>query len=809
MVKKAGVFLIFVTLVFITVLQPAFAGAGAFTEIKHYDRHVPEGLEYVGCTMAVFNTDYWHYSEGVWLDGMKKERKIYDHEEPFWKNPELYYDRPGMNILAEGPLPEKAVKCIEDGVDMVVSVFPVKRDSINLIKAPEYSLENNCVQISALPVFTVSESLNYKQFVPTLEKYIPIVDEGFGWNVYSMYYRGAHIGALGSTFGNDEDSDNRILFTDLLDNAGRIRGGKTYYVPNDETGVTTRANSSGLNIGDDTFNSAGSVGMWFQYSFKVNFYKYKPGDMEVIEILAPNKVAAGKSTASRISLRNNTQVPYTGKNAALLRFRGNNINVETKVELKPFEETDVLVPWTAPAEAGVINVTATLNPDREIAETDYDNNTADRNVIVTAPAASPQPTASPPPAPSPSPAPTAQPLPDFAVTGFRDTRYTTRTISTSYIKVKYTGAAERRGVLLTFDNGAETIRKNVDFNANDEKEFEFSWLTPQAPGTVSVTAEINADRGVAESDYANNRRSFDARIELPPADLSVTGALPSIYAAGKQVLTIINVKNAGERDFSGSETVEVKLTIPSVGLNATKRVNIDKNSSCAVPFFWTAPPPGRFDITAEVNPARVIDETNYANNAVTISAESAQNPNPPFGCDTPRREWSETRYAGTGTRTVLTPEGEPMTETYPIYVTRNFYAEVSISARLLPDAMKSGYGAECEVTATLSTNYDDRNAVIGLQTVYAYLPTSSYTEAIWLEPVPGAANRWRFPVNPTSVTGARVQYVPVSWPDNMAFRIGFTGRDAMSPDGAMCATTYAQVMIRGSMYEDDYTAPLY
>ena len=123
--------------------------------------------------------------------------------------------------------------------------------------------------------------------------------------------------------------------------------------------------------------------------------------------------------------------------------------------------------------------------------------------------------------------------------------------------------------------------------------------------------------------------------------------------------------------------------------------------------------------------------------------------------------------------------------------------------------MKSGYGVECEVTTSVSTNYDVPGGVVPLQDVYAYLPTTNYSEAIKLEPVPGAANRWRFPVNPASVIGARVQYVPVNWPDGQAFRIGFTARDAQCPGGAMCATTYAQVMIYGSMYEDDYTAPLY
>jgi hypothetical protein len=123
--------------------------------------------------------------------------------------------------------------------------------------------------------------------------------------------------------------------------------------------------------------------------------------------------------------------------------------------------------------------------------------------------------------------------------------------------------------------------------------------------------------------------------------------------------------------------------------------------------------------------------------------------------------------------------------------------------------MKSGYGVECEVTTEVRTNYDSSGRVFGLQSVYAYLPTSDYGEAVALEPVPGSdGKKWRFPVNPASVKGSRVQYVPVAWPDGTNFRIGFTGRDAQSPGGAMCASVYADVYINGNMYEDDYTAPV-
>ena len=151
--------------------------------------------------------------------------------------------------------------------------------------------------------------------------------------------------------------------------------------------------------------------------------------------------------------------------------------------------------------------------------------------------------------------------------------------------------------------------------------------------------------------------------------------------------------------------------------------------------------------------------------------------------------------------------GELYVYSVPVYKNFTFYAEVSISAKLVPGVMKSGYGVECEVTTRISTNYDIPESVTELQSLYAYSPVMGYTEAVELDRVPGTSDKWRFPVNPASVVGNRVLYVPVEWPDDSYFKIGFTGRDALSPGGAMCASTEASVFISGNMFMDDSTNP--
>ena len=794
---------------------PAVKAASlSYKEIDFYDNGTPSGYDYIDESVAVFNTDYWHYSGGYWLDGMKKEDKIYDIDNIFWYDPEFYYNRPGMNIMAEGILPESVKNYLAEGFNIIVSVIPRKPDAINMSQIPTYTIDGNHIFIKALPLFKISAVNRYPQFVPDLNKYIPIVRDGYGWNVYAIYRNGVHIGELPSSFTPDP---NAIEFTEILDASGRLKSDKTFNIFNTDTGIITQARADEITIGDGTFFMAGAVGMWFTYEFDVRFYKYKPGDIETVEIKSPNRVEAGKDTICVATVKNNTTISYIGESAPILRLWDGRDNYETVTELSPGESKDVRIPWTVPDTPGIVDITVTINPDKLIEETDYSNNSANREVLIVAlpspaPSATPAPVATPRPAPVPVPVPPPDPggaaIPDLAVTGFRETNYTTLSAVKSFVKISYTGAAGLRGVPVVFNDGEVTQRKLVDFSPREVKEVEFEWLTPQTPGVVSVTAEINPERTASESDYTNNIRSWDVRIDAPPVDLSLTSIIPSGYPAGKQVVTLINVKNDGNRDFTGNELVDIKFSVPSIGFSSVKRISIAKNADSAIPFFWTAPASaGLFQIAAEVNPSRAISETDYLNNTISIEAESTITNNPPFGCNISRRDWTERRLTGGEYISILAPDGTSRLIYVPIFETISFYAEVSINARLVPGTIKSGYGVECEVTTYLNTNYDMPNGVIPLQDVYAYLPTTNYTQAIKLEPAPGATNRWRFPINPSSVIGARVQYIPVEWPDGSAFQIGFTARDAQCPGGSMCVTAYAQVQIDGNMYEDDYTAP--
>ena len=790
MMKNALRLILIIWIIWIVVPVRLFAAATVPIPIEFFGADIPfEDYEYVGGATGDYNTDYWHYSGGYWVDGARKETRILDSQPEFWSNPEMYADRLGMQINTSVALPESVKMLLSAGEEITVSVTPENLDAFNLDFEPIYWFDLEKLYIKALPQFVIDWSAQYDRFVNDLDEFIPIVLDGYGWNVYAVYLGNEKLGELESSFVPDPE---RIEFTDILDKQGHLKPGKTFHIRNRETGIVTTARSEDITIGDGTFNSAGAVGMWFNYPYGVRFYKKakKPVDFQVLTH-APRRVPVGKPVKSSLQITNNSQVAFSDDTVPL-EIIVNGQSTVYAISLGAGEEKTVTFDWVAPTRSGPVQITAAINKDKTIKETDYTNNIRQFTVDVYQDVA-----------------PLPEPLPDFSLTAFRETHYPASSVVESFIRVKNNSTKAYTGLTLEFFDGQNLRNKTVDLAANEEKEIGFSWMTPDSPGAVHAWAQINAAKKPEESDYTNNKIDVVVDIEDLPTDLSIHDVLPSKYPAGKQVLTLVEIKNDGERNFAEGTPVTVGLKIPYLGLSLSKLIFIDRNATQYVPFLWTTPSNNTsFTITASVNEDGEITETRYDNNSKSITAQITKPVNPIFGCNTTRREWTELRFSH-NQDVIVVAGGVPFEIKMPVFIDMLFYAEVSLSVRLVPDTMKSGYGVECEVTASVDTNYDKPEEVTNIQSIYAYAPTSAYGEAIELERVPGTDNRWRFPVNSASIKGSRVLFVPVEWPDHSAFNIGFTGRDALCPGGAMCVSTFAEVMIIGNMYEDDYTAPHY
>ena len=120
--------------------------------------------------------------------------------------------------------------------------------------------------------------------------------------------------------------------------------------------------------------------------------------------------------------------------------------------------------------------------------------------------------------------------------------------------------------------------------------------------------------------------------------------------------------------------------------------------------------------------------------------------------------------------------------------------------------MKSGYGFNQTVTASVSTNQS--SAVTGAQNAVTYFPEFSY-QTYWrlLERMSsGYGSRFEFKANPYSTYGRRTHFTPIWYPDG-----SYTPHtwliDSWTPDGMLSINLTDNITIRGSLWDDWHIAP--
>ena len=144
-----------------------------------------------------------------------------------------------------------------------------------------------------------------------------------------------------------------------------------------------------------------------------------------------------------------------------------------------------------------------------------------------------------------------------------------------------------------------------------------------------------------------------------------------------------------------------------------------------------------------------------------------------------------------------------------------YQASLSASMSIKPDdksptasgkSMKSGYGFNQTVTASVSTNQS--SAVTGAQNAVTYFPEFSY-QTYWrlLERMSsGYSSRFEFMANPYSTYGRRTHFTPIWYPDG-----SYTPHtwliDSWTPDGMLSLNLTDNITIRGSLWDDWHIAP--
>ena len=146
----------------------------------------------------------------------------------------------------------------------------------------------------------------------------------------------------------------------------------------------------------------------------------------------------------------------------------------------------------------------------------------------------------------------------------------------------------------------------------------------------------------------------------------------------------------------------------------------------------------------------------------------------------------------------------------------NYSASMTATTRIEPDeknptasgsTMKSGYGINNTVTATVSTSAPMSHYTYG-QTAVSYFPEFNYT-TYWrlLDRLSsGKTSRFQFAENIYSTYKQRVHFSPVWFPDG-SYTVNTHVMDIWTPAGMLCANLTDSVTISGSLYDDWHIAP--
>lgn len=146
----------------------------------------------------------------------------------------------------------------------------------------------------------------------------------------------------------------------------------------------------------------------------------------------------------------------------------------------------------------------------------------------------------------------------------------------------------------------------------------------------------------------------------------------------------------------------------------------------------------------------------------------------------------------------------------------NYSASMTATTRIEPNeknptasgsTMKSGYGINNTVTATVSTSAPMSHYTYG-QTAVSYFPEFNYT-TYWrlLDRLSnGKTARFQFAENIYSTYKQRVHFSPV-WFPNGSYMVNTHVMDIWTPAGMLCANLTDSVTISGSLYDDWHIAP--
>lgn len=377
-------------------------------------------------------------------------------------------------------------------------------------------------------------------------------------------------------------------------------------------------------------------------------------------------------------------------------------------------------------------------------------------------------------------------------------------------------------ICLSSSPSVTTQNRTISLAAGASTTVTYTFAAPTSLDNQSITLTVIADanNAIQEINENNNARSTAIVVNALRPDIAVVDSSITDWYAGKTVVVSTTVRN---RTAQSVHSVAVRLTIGSTSY--TESIPIPGNGSNLAVFKITVPSPGDYTVRVTADPDGMLNETDESNNLLTKTIQVIAVPESLVA--DPDDAAMEQRYKAQGLAAVPSASSSNCHTWQEVrlesgsYVIKNYWARLTTIFEIVPDSriayadnpqtMESGFGFSVQCSTVLTTNYDRPDKLVGTQMVWVRSPESAYGQlSAWqnvrdsLTVKTGAAGgmsaAWQLAVNPHSVTGGRLHYTPLWFPDGeyTAWAQAFY---AWTPVGQLYEHKTDTLTIEGDMYD--------
>jgi len=304
------------------------------------------------------------------------------------------------------------------------------------------------------------------------------------------------------------------------------------------------------------------------------------------------------------------------------------------------------------------------------------------------------------------------------------------------------------------------------------------------------------------------------------SDIEIVDSTITDWYEGLDVTVSATVRNLTDQPVP--DTV-VQLTIGDESY--TENIPVPAEGRNLAVFRITVPPVGDYVVQVIADPDGELNDMDVSNNTLTRNIHVISIP-PSIVAD-PDDKAMEQYYEAHGVAGIP-PFTSSDYHTWQevrlengVYAIKTFYARLTTGFSIWPDEriayedkpkqMESGFGLGVQCTTTLTTDYDQPEKLVGPQLVWVRSPESAYGLTSDWQSVRDSltaetgnsgdtAITWCLEVNPWSVTGQRLHYTPLWFPDGQ-YTVLAQAFYAWSPVGQLYEYETDSLTIEGDMYD--------